>query len=43
MLGIPFKEYACMPISELVDLISAYKIIHGFEEEKQMVYIPDLR
>lgn len=36
------REYTCIPIGEFTDLINAYQIMNGAEEEKEE-FIPSLR
>lgn len=43
-LGIPYRECACMPVGELIDLINVYQIANGLADEcEPQKYIPDLR
>lgn len=43
-LGIPYREFASMPIGELHDLMSAQQVINGSATEvKRDLYVPCLR
>lgn len=46
-LGIPYREYACMPLGMLMDLISVFLISEGIAHEKESgfmeSYVPDWR
>lgn len=44
ILNIPAREYNSLPIGELIDHISAYRVIRGeAEEEPQEMFIPALK
>lgn len=39
-----YKEYMALPIGELHDMISAYRILNGLTEEaEEEMYIPSLK
>ncbi|MFR5876322.1 MAG: hypothetical protein ACLUFN_07520 [Eubacterium sp.] len=44
MLGIPYEDFSCMPLSKLFDLISIYQIANGIADEIfDDNYFPNLR
>lgn len=42
-IGIPYDEYAVMPIGEIHDMIAGYQIINGTAKEVEEKFIPSLR
>jgi hypothetical protein len=42
-MNIPTREFTCMPLGELSDLIDGYLILNGVAEEEIERYIPDLK
>ena len=42
-LNMTVKEYTCLPLGELLDLINAYVIHNGEEEAEEETYIPSLK
>lgn len=37
------REYTCIPIGELIDMMNAHAIINGADEAEKETYIPSLR
>lgn len=37
------REYTCIPIGKLIDMMNAHAIINGADEAEEDMYIPSLR